>query len=67
MTCYDGARPQLKGLMLLLVVEVAFSLDEDCNPGRGDCGRPLRLFGNVEDGDKMIYFVFWRLGYRLDK
>ena len=45
---------------------VGFCLDEDCNPGGGDCGRPLRLFGYVEDGDKVIYIVLWRLGYRPD-
>ena len=42
---------------------VGSCLDEDCNPGWGDCGRPLSsapALGCVEDGDKVIYFVLWR-------
>ena len=45
---------------------VGFCLDEDCNPGGGDCGRPLRLFGYVENGDMVKYLVLWRLGYKPD-
>ena len=33
-----------RGLLCLFVASCCFScLDEDCNPGWGDCGRPLRL------------------------
>ena len=40
-------------------------LDEDCNPGLGDCGRPLRLWlfvvlKMVNGGSR---FVHWRLDY----
>ena len=30
----------------------------------GNCGRPLRLFGYVENGDMVTFFVLRRLGYR---
>ena len=35
---------------------IVLSLDDDCNPGWGDCGGPLRHFGCV-DGAKEEIFV----------
>ena len=44
---------------------VASLLDEDCNPGWGDCGRPLRLLLLVllKMVNVRLRFVHWRLDY----
>ena len=46
-----------------VVCVVFFCLDEDCNPGWGDCGRPLRHLGYVDGAIEEI-FVQWRLDWR---
>ena len=40
-------------------------LDEDCNPGWGDCGRPLQLwlFVLLKMVNGRLHFVHWRLDY----
>ena len=42
-----------------------FCLDEDCNPGWGDCGRPLRLLLLVllKMVNGRLRFVHWRLDH----
>ena len=54
----------VSGCVCFVVSVLLLCLDEDCNPGWGDCGRPLRLlrFCFAEDGE-WLRFVHWRLDY----
>ena len=48
----------------LVALVLFLLLDEDCNPGWGDCGRPLRLLCDLlKMVNWRLHFVHWRLDY----
>ena len=63
-SCADGHIPFYFFWLIVVLCGcflVVFCLDEDCNPGGGDCGRLLRLCGAfclTEDNDLVNDFLF---------